>query len=131
MLRSLAGRDLLLVMGSEAANSVVYDLTGAIRLWNAVWHGLDRAPLGPPELEHPFGSIKLRVLSAYFASFLWQTFFEGKHAATIPGLIPAWRDLMTPLMCRWPQEDRRRIGGLPMTAPRSPKTGERPSRQEL
>ena len=100
-------------MGSESANSVVYDLTGAMRLWNAVWHGPGRVPLGPPELEHPLGSIKLRVLSAYFASYLWQTFFEGKHASAIPSLIPAWhaaRALTTPLMSRWPQEDRRRIG---------------------
>jgi len=114
MLKSLAGRDLLLVMGSEAASSVVYDLTGAIRLWNAVWHGPGRVPRGPPELEHPLGSIKLRVLSAYFASVLWQIFCEGKHAARIPGLTLAWdaaRALMTPLMSRWLQEDRRRIGG--------------------
>ena len=114
MLKSLAGRDLLLVMGSEAANSVVYDLTGAIRLWNAVWHGPGRVPRGPPELEHPLGSIKLRVLSAYFASVLWHTFCQGKHAARIPGLKLAWgasRALMIPLMSRWSQEDRRRIGG--------------------
>jgi hypothetical protein len=93
-----------------------------------------RVPRVPPELEHPLGSIKLRVLSAYFASFLWQTFFEGKHAARIPGLIPVWRAaraLMTPLMSRWPQEDRRRIGGLQMTAPRPPKTGERSASQAI
>jgi hypothetical protein len=115
MLKSLAGRDLLLVMGSEAANLVIYDLTGLARFWNAVWHGPGRVPRGPPELEHPLGNITLRVLSAYFASFLWQTFFEGKHSARIPGLLPAWRTasaLMIPLMSRWPQEDRRRIGGL-------------------
>jgi hypothetical protein len=134
MLKSLAGRDLLLVIGSEAADSVVYDLTGTMRLWNAVWHGPGRVSRGPPELEHPLGSIKLRVLSAYFASFLWQTFFEGEDAARIPGLIPAWRDaraLMTPLMSRWPQEDRRRIGGLQMTAPCPPNTRERSAPQEI
>lgn len=42
MLRSLAGRDLLLMMGSEAAKDVIYDLTGRSRLWNAVWHSPDR-----------------------------------------------------------------------------------------
>jgi hypothetical protein len=70
MLRSLAGRDLLLLMGSEAASDIVYDLTGAVRLWNVVWHGPDRVSRGPPELEHPLGGIQLRVLSAYFGSLL-------------------------------------------------------------
>jgi hypothetical protein len=63
MLKSLAGRDLLLVMGSVAADSMVYDLTATVRLWNAVWHGPGRVSRRPPELEHPLGSIKLRVLS--------------------------------------------------------------------
>jgi hypothetical protein len=113
MLRSLAGWDLLLVMGSEAATEIVYELTGSSRLWNSVWHGPDRVSRSPPDLEHPLGSIQLRVLSAYFASLLWQTFFAGHHIATTPNLTrarSAARDLLTPLMGRWSRED---VGHLP------------------
>jgi TniQ len=109
MLKSLAGRDLLLVMGAEAANSVIYDLTGSARLWNAVWHGPDRAPRGPPELEHPLGAIELRVSSAYFATSMWQL-FPRKQVAGVPNLLAAsyaTRALLKPVMSRWPYEDRR------------------------
>jgi len=112
MLKSLAGRDLLLMMGSEAASDIVYDLTGAVRLWNAVWHGPDRVSRGPPELEHPLGGIQLRVLSAYFGSLLWEVFFRGNRLESPQVFIPAWhsaRTLLAPLMGRWLQEDRRRL----------------------
>jgi TniQ len=95
MLKCLAGRDLLLVMGSEVANSVVYDLSGWSRLWNAVWHGPDRLPRGPPELEHPMGDINIRITAAYFANFLWRELLArglvARGAITSVGsLLSAW-----------------------------------------
>jgi len=111
MLQSLAGRDLLLLMGSEVANSVIFDLTGSGRLWNAVWYGPGRVPRGPPEIEHPLGDIKTRISAAYFASFLWEILFDHR-AADFPGRRSVLDDtgsLLRPLMNRWPQGDRLRF----------------------
>jgi len=113
MLKSLAGRDLLLVMGSEAASDIVYDLTGAVRLRSAVWHDSSGVSCGPPELEQPLGDIRLRILSAYFASLLWQAFCGAERPKSPPALIPesSVRTLLAPLIGRWPRDDRRRLVG--------------------
>ena len=91
----------------------IYDLTGVARLWNAVWHGPDRVSQGPPTLEHPLGDIELRVSSAYLATLAWQG-PPHKLVAQAPYLASAWhaaRNLVTPLMTRWPHADRLRFGG--------------------
>jgi hypothetical protein len=43
-LTCVVGRDPILIMGSEAANLVVYDLTGVASLCNAVWSGRGTNP---------------------------------------------------------------------------------------
>ncbi len=111
MLKSIAGRDFVLIMGSEAANGIVYDLAGWPRLWNAVWHGASREPRGPPELEHPLGGIKTRIWAGLFATAIWRVFLDRRasHDARLKSLPGAAYSLLRPLMNRWPHSERQRF----------------------
>jgi hypothetical protein len=77
MLKTISGRDLLLHIGSASADVLYYELTGIARLWNRVWHDMERAPLWSPAIEHPLGSIETRVNAAYIAT---ETNYRTKSA---------------------------------------------------
>jgi hypothetical protein len=105
MLRTLAGRDLVLIMGSQAADSLVYDLTGIAPNWNSVWHTSSRAHLNLPEIQHPLGDITLRMRAAYLATVVWN------QLRTLTRLPADIHSLLKPLSQRWPRDERERLGG--------------------
>ncbi len=111
MLKSLSGRDLLLVMGSEAANCLVYDLSGASRLWNLVWHDWNRRPRELTELEHPLGDIKTRLWAAYLATAVWQMIYDRpvSETAELMPLLGAAYSHLNHRMNRWPLQERQRL----------------------
>jgi hypothetical protein len=122
MVRHIAGRDLLLIMGSEAANSLVYDLTGSVRLWNAVWHTADHAPRSSREIEAPLGGIELRLRTAYLATIVWKSWAENQHEDPLRALPAAALELAPltiPFLGRWSREDRDRFAVNPSAPARA------------
>jgi hypothetical protein len=109
-LRHIAGRDLVLIMGSQNANAVVYRLTGIARQWNAVWHRQDRLPVLLSQIEHPQGGIELRVSALILASLVRQ-FVWGKSPITQEHeqLASSTAALIAPFLHRWPRADRLRF----------------------
>jgi TniQ len=112
MLKSTSGRDLLLHIGSASANVLYYELTGIARLWNRVWHDVERAPLGPPAIEHPLGPVETRVNAAYVATYLWDHLYRGTHNShdrVVELLSDECRrseHVFSSLQARWSRADR-------------------------
>jgi hypothetical protein len=111
MLRSTSGRDLLLHIGSASADVLYYELTGIARLWNRVWHDVERAPLWPPAIEHPLGPVETRVNAAYVATYLWDLYrgINNSHDGVVGLLSDECRrseHVFSSLQARWSRADR-------------------------
>jgi hypothetical protein len=112
MLKSTSGRDLLLHIGSASADVLYYELTGIARLWNKVWHDVERALLWPPAIEHPLGSVETRVNAAFVATYLWGHLYrdtDNCHNAVVELLSDECRrskHVFSSLQARWSRADR-------------------------
>jgi hypothetical protein len=111
MLRSTSGRDLFLHIGSASADVLYYELTGIARLWNRVWHDVERAPLWPPAIEHPLGPVETRVNAAYVATYLWDLYrgINNSHDGVVGLLSDECRrseHVFSSLQARWSRADR-------------------------
>jgi hypothetical protein len=112
MLKKTSGRDLLLHIGSASADVLYYELTGATRLWNRVWHDVEHAPLWPPAIEHPLGSVETRVNTAYVATYLWDHLYHGinnGHDRVVELFSDEYRrseNVFSNLYARWSRADR-------------------------
>lgn len=118
MLKTTSGRDLLLHIGSASADVLYYELTGVARLWNRVWHDFERAPLWPPTIDHPLGSIETRVNAAYVATYLWDRFDNetsrrgDKVAQLFADELRRSEQVISRLQARWSRSDREQFGML-------------------
>jgi hypothetical protein len=81
MLRSVVGRDLLIIAGSEQAMYLTFELFGEFRSTRFVWHDSNNEPLWWPDIRHPIGSIDTRVPAAQLAGMMWNCFRESKASA--------------------------------------------------
>jgi hypothetical protein len=117
MLQNIVGRDLVMWMGSAAADPLYYDLFGSARLWDQVWHDAQRRPLIWPHIDYPLGRIKIRVAAAFLASLVWQYMYEsgGASLGAVATPLNALRRALASGMqshhlCsmthRWPRADR-------------------------
>jgi hypothetical protein len=116
MLQSMVGRDLILFMGSSAADLLYHRLFGIARFWNAVWHDSDRRPLRLPQIEHPTAPITVRLEAAYLASLVWACLQSTDTAPSDnwPALLALIRDELhgwhskqiLSLKRRWVREDQ-------------------------
>ena len=112
MLKSTSGRDLLLHIGSASTDVLYYELTGIARLWNRVWHDVERAPLWPPAIEHPLGPVETRVNAAYVATYLWDHLYRGinnSHDGVVELLSDECRrseHVFSSFQARWSRADR-------------------------
>jgi hypothetical protein len=70
MLRSIVGRDLLMIAGSEQARYVFLELIGRDRSWQNVWHDSANPSLWWPDIQHPIGSIDARIPAAQLAGLI-------------------------------------------------------------
>jgi hypothetical protein len=115
MLQSIVGRDLVMWMGSAAADPLYYDLFGTSRLWDQVWHDSQRRPLIWPQIDHPLGRIESRVVAALLADLVWRCIYEAGGVS--PGVAPflTIRRVLTSgfgshqlrsMSHRWPRADR-------------------------
>lgn len=115
--QSLVGRDLLLFMGSAAADPVYFHLFGRSRFWNQVWHDAGRRPRNWPQISHPLGDIRIRVEAAFLATLIWRCMKsmddEGGSAygavrrALRSRFTPDFQSLsVLPMVRRWPRADR-------------------------
>jgi hypothetical protein len=111
MLKSTSGRDLLLHIGSASADVLYYELTGIARLWNRVWHDVERAPLCPPAIEHPLGPVETRLHAAYVATYLWDHLYReinNSHDGVVQLLSDECRrsqHVFSSLQARWSRAD--------------------------
>jgi hypothetical protein len=112
MLKRTSGRDLLLHIGSASADVLYYELTGIARLWNKVWHDVERAPLWPPAIEHPWGPVETRANAAFVATYLWDHLYRGtnkSHDGVVKLLSDECRrseNVFSSLQARWSRADR-------------------------
>jgi hypothetical protein len=117
MMRSIVGRDLLMLMGSAAADRLYFELFGYPRLWNQVWHDADRRARIWPQIEHPLGGISIRIEAAFLASLLWHGVYVGSGIGDLPhaALLEVIRRVSTPdfqrqwmrtMIRRWARADR-------------------------
>lgn len=118
MLKTMSGRDLLMHIGSVSADVLYYEITGVARLWNRVWHDVEREPLWPPAIEHPIGSIETRISAAYVATYLWDRLYKetsrsrGKVAQLFADELRRSEHVILPLQARWSRSDRDQFGML-------------------
>jgi hypothetical protein len=118
MLKTISGRDLLVHIGSASADVLYYELTGIARLWNRVWHDNERAPLWPPAIEHPLGSIETRVSAAYVATYIWDRLYKeasrrrGKVAQLFADELRRSEHVLSSLQARWSRSDRNQFDTL-------------------
>jgi hypothetical protein len=68
MLKSMIGRDLMMIAGSEEANCLHQELFGFHRPAGYTWQGEDDKPVWWPAIQHPLASIDVRIHAAYVAS---------------------------------------------------------------
>ena len=118
MLKTMSGRDLLLHIGSASADVLYYELTGMARLWNRVWHDVERTPLWPLAIEHPLGSIETRVNAAYVATYLWDRLDKetdrrrNKVTQLFADELRRSEQVISRLQARWSRSDREQFGIL-------------------
>ena len=118
MMQSMVGRDLMLFMGSSAADLLFHRLFGIARPWNAVWHDQGRRPLRLPQIEHPMAPVAVRLEAAYLASLVWRYLQSPRAApsenwaallALLREELQGWHsEQFTAMRCRWTREDRLR-----------------------
>jgi TniQ len=118
MMQSMVGRDLMLFMGSSAADLLFHRLFGIARPWNAVWHDQRRRSMRLPQIEHPMAPVAVRLEAAYLASLVWRCLQSQRAAPTenLAALLVLLREELQGwhaeqfriTQCRWTREDRRR-----------------------
>jgi len=112
MLKRTSGQDLLLHIGSASADVLYYELTGIARLWNKVWHDVERALLGPPAIEHPLGPVETRINAAFVATYFWDHLYRvtnNSHDGVVKLLSDECRrseHVFSSLQARWSRADR-------------------------
>jgi hypothetical protein len=118
MLKSIVGRDLLLLAGSEQADGLYNRVFGHYRGRRQVWRDGEGNALWWSDVAHPLGTIDVRVSAAHLAGLLWKC-FQGTAAsrryraymskALYEGCWTNPREaVMATLVERWPREDRER-----------------------
>lgn len=116
MLQSVVGRDLLILAGSDWADGVWYEVFGYLRTWRELWHDADRQTLCWPRIQHPIGSIDMRIPAAHLAGLIWSCLRESAVARPyadrvieVVGRRLNMQWVRHPiLMDRWPREERER-----------------------
>jgi len=118
MMKTLMGRDLMLFMGSSAADLLFHRLFGLARPWNAVWHDEGRRSLRLPLIEHPMGPAAVRLEAGYLASLVWRCLHCPKAElsdnwvallALVREELLGWpSERFSEMKCRWTREDQLR-----------------------
>lgn len=81
MLDSVAGRDLIVMAGSDYACLIYRELFGCDRSWKQVWHDADNKALQWPDIHHPLGTIGMRIPAAYLAALIWNCLYQRPESA--------------------------------------------------
>jgi hypothetical protein len=107
MLLNIVGRDLLMLAGSEHTQGLFRELFGYNRSQNYVWHDSDRKSLWWPDIQHPIGSIDVRIPAAHVAGLIWNCFRATKRSHRYyDHVVASVRCMMT---LPWMKEPKRQI----------------------